>query len=89
MLQLDNITSDKVGGGSGDPRGTAAGGQVGGLQESDPGAGGGVVLAHGTGHLLRDGAAVVARGAGGAPDQAAPRPASRSCAHIIRQQAFP
>lgn len=59
------------------------------LPQGDPRAGGGAVLAHRAGDVLGDGAALVARGAGVAPHQAAARPPPRARAHLLRQQALP
>lgn len=59
------------------------------LPQGDARAGGGAVLAHRAGHVLRDGAALVARGAGGAPHQAAAGPAPRARAHLLRQPPLP
>lgn len=80
---------DKVGGGRGDPRGAPARREVGRLPQGDARAGGGAVLAHRAGHVLGDGAALVPRGAGGAPHQAAAGPPPRARAHLLRQPALP
>lgn len=62
---------------------------MGGLSEGDARAGGRAVLAHRAGHVLGDGAAVVPRRAGVAPNQAAARPAQGARAHLLRQPALP
>lgn len=59
------------------------------LQEGDAGPGSGLVLPHRAGDLLRDGAAVVARGPGVAAHEAPAGPAPGARAHLVRQPALP
>lgn len=82
-------STDKARRGCGDSRGADARRQVGRLSEGDAGAGGGAVFAHGAGDVLGDGAALVARGPGGAPHQASAGPPPRARPHLLRQPAIP